>query len=58
MNGGMLGQYPSLKEEHQLDGDLRFQVDFRSVYSTIVERWLGLDAKPVIGGSYEHLDFV
>ncbi|MDA1129670.1 MAG: DUF1501 domain-containing protein [Chloroflexi bacterium] len=58
VNGGMLGQYPSLKEEHQLDGDLRFQVDFRSVYSTIVERWLGLDAKPVIGGSYEHLDFV
>lgn len=58
VNGGMYGQYPSLREEDQLDGDLRFQVDFRSVYSTIVEKWLGLDAKSVTGGSYEHLDFV
>ena len=57
-NGGMHGTYPSLREEDQLDGDLQFQVDFRSVYSTIVERWLGLDAKSVTGGSYEHLDFV
>ena len=58
VKGGMLGEYPSLKEEDQLDGDLRFQVDFRSVYSTIVEEWLGLDAKSVTGGSYEHLAFV
>jgi uncharacterized protein (DUF1501 family) len=54
----MHGQYPSLREEDQLDGDLRFQVDFRSVYATIVEKWLGLDAKSIIGGNYEHLDFV
>ncbi len=58
VNGGMYGEYPSLKEEDQLDGDLQFQVDFRSVYSTIVEKWLGLDGKSVTGGSYEHLDFV
>ena len=58
VKGGMHGEYPSLKEEDQLDGDLRFQVDFRSVYSTIVEKWLGLDAKSVTGGSYEHLSFV
>ena len=58
VTGGMYGQYPSLKAEDQLDGDLQFQVDFRSVYSTIVEKWLGLDAKSVTGGSYEHLDFI
>ena len=58
VTGGMYGQYPSLKEEDQLDGDLQFQVDFRSVYSTIVEKWMGLDAKSVTGGTYEHLDFV
>ncbi|MDA0263389.1 MAG: DUF1501 domain-containing protein [Chloroflexi bacterium] len=56
--GGMYGEYPSLRGEDQLDGDLHFNVDFRSVYSTIVEKWLGLDAKPVIGGSYEQLAFV
>ena len=58
VNGGMLGEYPSLKEEDQLDGDLQFNVDFRSVYSTIVEKWLGLDAKSAIGGNYESLDFI
>ena len=58
VTGGMYGQYPSLKEEDQLDGDLQFQVDFRSVYSTIAEQWLGLDAKSITGGSYENLGFV
>ena len=58
VKGGMHGQYPSLREEDQLDGDLHFQVDFRSVYSTIVDKWLGLDAKPVVGSSHEHLAFV
>ena len=56
--GGMYGEYPSLKDEDQLDGDLQFQVDFRGVYSTIVDRWLGLDARSVTGGNYEQLDFV
>ena len=58
VNGGMHGEYPSLKEEDQLDGDLHFNVDFRSVYSTIVDKWMGLDAQAAIGGNYENLDFV
>ena len=41
-----------------MDGDLHFNVDFRSVYSTIVDKWLGLDAQTAIGGNYETLDFV
>ncbi|GIT44649.1 MAG: hypothetical protein Ct9H300mP11_25850 [Chloroflexota bacterium] len=45
VKGGMYGEYPSLKEADQLDGDLHFNVDYRSVYSTIVEKWMGLDAK-------------
>ena len=56
--GGMHGAYPSLKEEAQLDGDLHFQVDFRSVYTTLAEKWLGLDAQPIVGGNYEKLDFL
>ncbi|MCH2501434.1 MAG: DUF1501 domain-containing protein [Dehalococcoidia bacterium] len=58
VKGGTLGDYPSLKEGDQLDGDLHFNVDFRSVYSTIVDKWLGLDAQTAIGGNYETLDFV
>ena len=56
--GGMHGVYPSLKEEALLDGDLHFQVDFRSVYATIAEKWLGLDAQPIVGGNFEKLDFI
>ena len=56
--GGMHGVYPSLKEPDLLDGDLHFQVDFRSVYATIAEQWLGLDAQPIVGGNFEQLDFL
>ena len=56
--GGRHGVYPSLKEEDLLDGDLHFQVDFRSVYATIAEKWLGLDAQPIVGGNFEKLDFI
>ena len=56
--GGMHGLYPSLKEPDLLDGDLHFQVDFRSVYATIAEQWLGLDAQPIVGGNFEQLDFL
>ena len=56
--GGMHGVYPSLKEEDLLDGDLYFQVDFRSVYTTIAEKWLGLDAQSIVGGNFEKLDFI
>jgi uncharacterized protein (DUF1501 family) len=58
VEGGMYGEYPSLQEEHQLDGDLRANNDFRSTYSTILERWLGLDAPPVVNGHFEQLDFI
>ena len=58
VSGGMQGVYPSLREEDQLDGDLHFQVDFRSVYATLAEKWLGLDAQPIVGGNYEKLDFL
>ncbi len=56
--GGMHGVYPSLNEAALLDGDLHFQVDFRSVYATIAEDWLGLDAQPIVGGNFEKLSFI
>jgi uncharacterized protein (DUF1501 family) len=58
VRGGMYGEYPSLKEGGLLEGDLNFGVDFRGVYGTMVERWLGLDANPVVGGTFEQLAFV
>lgn len=58
IKGGMYGQYPSIKEADQLEGDLRFNNDFRSTYSTIIESWFGMDAIPIVNGSFEKFDFV
>ena len=58
VRGGMYGEYPSLAEADLVEGDLAFNTDFRGVYGTLVERWLGLDAQPVVGGSFEQPAFV
>jgi uncharacterized protein (DUF1501 family) len=56
VKGGVHGAHPSL--ERLADGDLEFGVDFRSVYATVLRRWLGVDPAPVLGGSFAELDFV
>ena len=58
VKGGMYSQYPSLKPEDLSQGDLAPNYDFRGFYSTIIDRWLGLDPVPIVGGKYEQLDFV
>ena len=58
VSGRFYGEYPSLKEEDKLDGDLHFNNDFRSTYSTILERWLGLEAAPIVNGTFEQFDFI
>ena len=58
VNGGMYGRYPSLKEEDQIEGDLQFNNDFRSTYSTVLDRWLGLDPVPIVNGQFEQFDFI
>ena len=58
VRGGMYGEYPSLQEGDLLEGDLHFNIDFRGVYGTLVEKWLGLDPVPVVGGNFEQLAFV
>ena len=58
VKGGMYGEYPSLKEEDLLEGDLHFTQDFRGVYSTILEKWLGLDPVPIVGGVFEQPAFL
>ena len=58
VKGGMYGQYPSIREADQLEGDLHFNNDFRSTYSTIIENWFGIDAVPIVNGTFEQVDFV
>jgi uncharacterized protein (DUF1501 family) len=56
VKGGIYGQYPSLSDLD--DGDLKMNTDFRSVYATLIEKWLGADSQPILGGSFPHLSFV
>jgi uncharacterized protein (DUF1501 family) len=58
VKGGMHSEFPSLREADLLEGDLHYNIDYRGVYATMVEKWLGLDAVTVVGGNFEQLDFV
>ncbi|MGF6845929.1 uncharacterized protein (DUF1501 family) [Chitinophaga sp. W3I9] len=40
------------------DGDLQYQVDFKSVYATLLSNWLGADDEAVLKATYPHLSFV
>jgi uncharacterized protein (DUF1501 family) len=56
VTGGIYGDYPSMTN---LDsGDLKFTVDFRNVYSTVLDRWLSADSQQVLGSKFDHLKFV
>ena len=50
---GLHGAYPSLTD--LVDGDLKMTVDFRRVYATVLEDWLGLASKEALGGAFEPL---
>lgn len=56
VKGGLYGVYPSLTDLDQ--GDLKYDIDFRSVYYTLVEDWMKGDARSVLGKAYEKLGFV
>jgi uncharacterized protein (DUF1501 family) len=56
VKGGVYGEHPSLTDLD--DGDLKFATDFRAVYATVLERWLGRDPAHIINGSYPDVAFV
>jgi uncharacterized protein (DUF1501 family) len=56
VRGGLAGSYPRLD---QLDaGDLIHTVDFRSVYATLLEKWLGCPADQLLGQKFPKLDLI
>lgn len=58
VKGGQYGEYPSRKAEDLTQGDLAPNMDFRGLYSTILEDWLGVEAKPIVKGSFEKPQFL
>ena len=56
VKGGIYGEHPSLTD---LDnGDLKHAIDFRSVYATVVEKWLGRSTSGIIAGNFDTVAFV
>ncbi len=53
VKGGMYGAYPDLANTSM--GNVRFQTDFRSVYATVLERWLGHPSQQVLRGAYSQI---
>jgi len=51
--GGLYGEYPSLTD--LTSGDLKMKVDFRQVYATILEDWLGMSSTGILGGTFNQL---
>ena len=58
VRGGHHGEYPSLDADKLVEGDLEFNLDFRSLYTEILEDWMDVDARPVVKGDYERVGFL
>jgi uncharacterized protein (DUF1501 family) len=54
VKGGLYGQHPSLTDLD--DGNMKMTTDFRRVYATMIEEWLGYeDTKSILKGRFEPL---
>ncbi|MCE9561658.1 MAG: DUF1501 domain-containing protein [Planctomycetes bacterium] len=54
VKAGIVGEHPSLTKLE--DGNLVHATDFRRVYSAVLEQWLGVDAKAVLGGEFKPVE--
>ena len=54
VKAGAVGQHPSLKDLEM--GNLKFGIDFRQVYAAILDQWLGVPSKDVLGGTFKSVD--
>ncbi len=53
---GLLNPMPDLADLQY--GDLKHQVDFKNVYATMLNKWLGTDDQKILGKKYEYLNFI
>lgn len=56
LKGGLVGDHPSLSDIQQ--GSPKFHIDFRQVYATLLDGWLGVDSRTVLGGTFKPLDLI
>ncbi|MFN2461698.1 MAG: DUF1501 domain-containing protein [Candidatus Velthaea sp.] len=56
VKGGLYGAHPSLDDLDK--GDLKFTTDFRSVYVTVLEKWLGRPSGPIVNGRFPQIAMI
>jgi len=58
VKAGLLGHYPSLAPQDLFQGDVKYNVDFRSVYAGVLENWLKTRSAPILGRQFPVLPVV
>jgi uncharacterized protein (DUF1501 family) len=53
---GVLNPLPDLADLQ--DGDLKYKIDFKNVYATVLNKWLQTDDQKILGKQFEHLSFL
>lgn len=53
---GLINSLPDLSDLNE--GDLKYNVDFKNVYATVLNKWLKADDKAILSRQYKYLDFI
>jgi uncharacterized protein (DUF1501 family) len=56
VKGGLYGDQPKLND--LIEGDLKYGIDFRQVYATVLDDWFNVSAQSILGSSFSRLGFV
>ena len=53
---GLINALPDLNDLDE--GDLKYKVDFKNVYATILNKWLRAEDKKILGGNFNTMEFI
>lgn len=53
---GLINELPDLSDLDE--GDLKYKVDFKNAYATVLNKWLGADDKAILTKQYDYLNFI
>ncbi|HZW71175.1 MAG TPA: DUF1501 domain-containing protein [Hanamia sp.] len=53
---GLINAMPDLQDLNE--GDLKYKIDFKAVYATLLNRWLGANESEILGNKYDLLNFI
>lgn len=56
IRGGVIGKHPSLIDLDQ--GDLKMEIDFRQVYATLLQQWIGVSSTQVLSTDFAQLPLI